>query len=197
MSPLPSGRFVRAPDWVASIAEPARRFCADCRWLAEVAHGPDERRGTVRCPTCQAEDLLGVAREMKAVARLSTELRAAWSSETSADPAPWTPDNPAHGQSAPTSLVVQDQLGGKLLRSSAAGASHYFNELPSGAPVDISFPRFPPGTRYDEPPVVVERGYLISAGRTAERYLRLARRLEALRLRGSGLDTGLTAVAGC
>jgi hypothetical protein len=56
------------------------------------------------------------------------KLEAAWSAETSVDPAGWTPDNPAWGQCAITALHVDAVLGGDIMRCVRAnGESHYCN----------------------------------------------------------------------
>jgi hypothetical protein len=173
--PPAAGRFTRSDDG----DRPRGRSCSDCLRYALVM-SPYQRtdQGTVRCPVCQATDLLDVAREMRTVAELAKHLRAAWSSDTSADPSNWTAHDPAHGQSDATSLVIQDRLGGRLLRSVIDGVPHFFNELPSGAPVDLAFPSRS-RARYEEEPTVIDRGYLIGARWIAERYWLLTRRLDA------------------
>lgn len=69
-------------------------------------------------------------------------LEEAWSSETSSDPNRWSPANPALGQCAVTALVVQDLLGGELLRGEVGNVSHYWNILPSGQEVDLTIGQF-------------------------------------------------------
>lgn len=75
-----------------------------------------------------------------------------WAKETSADPDGWSKDNPAWGQCAVTALVVQDYLGGELLRVQASGPGfnwgHYWNRLPSGLVVDFTQRQFPLGTDF-------------------------------------------------
>ena len=55
---------------------------------------------------------------------LYRRLTRAWSSETSST---WRRDNPACGQCSVTALVVQDVLGGELLKTRVAGAWHFCN----------------------------------------------------------------------
>jgi len=81
---------------------------------------------------------------------LFVAIQKAWSRETSADSEHWSTENPAWGQCAATALVVQDFLGGKLMRMNlsssqypevAAMRSHYFNRVPMkfGNPEDVDF----------------------------------------------------------
>src|SRR5262249_33209808 len=64
---------------------------------------------------------------------LVSALQASWSRETSSDYDRWTLENPAWGQCAVTALVLQDLMGGELLRCVLPkGGSHYWNRLPSG-----------------------------------------------------------------
>lgn len=108
-------------------------------------------------------------------------LRKAWSRETSSDPEGWTSENPAWGQRAVTTLVVQDFFGGVILRSSLEDVegfefmgSHYSNLLPIKE-VDLSKEQFPPGTQLRKAEVRT-REYLLSNENTRKRYavLRLA-----------------------
>ncbi|MFY9457852.1 MAG: hypothetical protein WAP23_02900, partial [Candidatus Spechtbacterales bacterium] len=77
-------------------------------------------------------------------------LEKSWSKETSADPENWSPDNPAWGQCAVTTLVVQDFYGGGIMRLDLTQAldskisamrSHYFNDIGQG--LDFSASQFP------------------------------------------------------
>jgi hypothetical protein len=65
-----------------------------------------------------------------------------WSRDTSNEPDRWTPDNPALGQCAVTALVVQDYLGGRLLRGLVGDVSHYWNQLPTGEELDLTQQQF-------------------------------------------------------
>ena len=84
------------------------------------------------------------------IRELQRLLRKCWMKETSADPNGWTPENPAWGQCAVTSLVVQDLMGGELTRASLEDVqgfefmrSHYWNTLPDGEQKDLSKSQFP------------------------------------------------------
>lgn len=93
----------------------------------------------------------------------------AWTAETSASPDAWTPERPSVGQCAVTALVVQDKLGGVLLRTVNAGTSHYFNLLPGDVVVDLTRDQFDVW----EPTAPIEtrtREYVLSFPETAARY---------------------------
>ncbi len=115
-------------------------------------------------------------------------LRWCWSRETASPgcQAAWTPENPGFGQCAVTALLVQDLLGGELMRTEVPGfGSHYYNRLDSGMPVDLTCHQFPEGT--DVPagePVsrdrVLKSPRAVQAG-TAERYERLKEAYKAHR----------------
>lgn len=106
-----------------------------------------------------------------------TARQCAWSAETSADPDGWSADNPAWGQCAITALVVQLLCGGELLRSTVGGISHYWNRLPDGRDVDLTFGQFGPGAIYDAPPIIRSRDYLTDSPETMRRYSLLLRSL--------------------
>lgn len=104
---------------------------------------------------------------------LEAAVRAAWAANTSADPR-WTPSQPALGQCAVTALVVQDHLGGKLLRGVVGGVSHYWNELPQ-CEVDLTreqFELFSPSSVSER-----DRAYVLSFPDTALRYEALKKRV--------------------
>lgn len=73
---------------------------------------------------------------------LTEALQRSWCRETSSVPDEWSEQNPARGQCAVTALIVQDMLGGILLRTVIQGESHYFNQLPDGENVDLTLQQF-------------------------------------------------------
>jgi hypothetical protein len=100
-------------------------------------------------------------------------IQQSWDGETSVAP-DWTESLPSRGQCAVTALVVQDYLGGDLLRATVEGTSHYWNRLPDGQIVDLSREQF---DLFE--PVNVERRtreYVLSYPDTADRYRKLALR---------------------
>lgn len=97
------------------------------------------------------------------------KLEAAWCADTSATPEGWSADNAALGQCAVTALVVQDFMGGELLRGLVPGGSHYWNRLPAGVEIDLTIQQFAkrPDLRSVE---IRSRDYLLSSPSTAARY---------------------------
>jgi hypothetical protein len=116
----------------------------------------------------------------KAATDLANRLRVAWSRETSTSSDEWSDSNPALGQCAVTALIVQDTMGGQLLRSTVDGVSHYWNRLPSGEVIDLTFEQFGPDAEIDCLPELRSRDYVLSFPDTARRYGALRRRLRML-----------------
>jgi hypothetical protein len=112
----------------------------------------------------------------RAIRGLGKMLQTAWSRETSADPEHWSPQNPAWGQCAVTALIIQDYMGGELLRCEIRGTSHYWNRLPSGEEVDLTIDQFGTNARRS-PSVSRSRDYVLSVPSTAHRYGVLRSRL--------------------
>jgi hypothetical protein len=76
-----------------------------------------------------------------------------------------------------TALVVQDQLGGDLVRARIDGESHYWNRLPSGQELDLTREQFSqPVTLTDVS--VIDRDYVLSYESTRRRYERLRSRAQ-------------------
>lgn len=69
---------------------------------------------------------------------LYARLTAAWSAETSSR---WRPDNPAAGQCSVTALVVQDMLGGDILKTRTPGGTHFYNRI-GGIKWDFTISQF-------------------------------------------------------
>lgn len=69
-------------------------------------------------------------------------LEASWGPDTAYDKNDWSTENPARGQCVVSSLLVQDHLGGELLKCSVKGdnlsETHYFNQLPDGSTLDTT-----------------------------------------------------------
>jgi hypothetical protein len=68
-------------------------------------------------------------------------LYASWGEDTAYN-GHWEESLPETGQCAVTALVVQDFLGGDVVRVKAGHTSHYFNILPDGARVDLTAGQF-------------------------------------------------------
>ena len=130
-----------------------------------------------------------------------------WSVETSSDPDGWrkrnpvkrkrlirVPErlNPAWGQCAVTALIVQDLVGGDLVRVVAtlpdnSEVSHYFNRLVDGRDVDLTRHQFPEGTIFSRPERRT-RQYVLSYEMTAWRYMRLMTKITIARIREERTD---------
>lgn len=108
---------------------------------------------------------------------LRQRLAACWDAETSASPEEWSEVNPSRGQCAITAMIVQDIFGGDLLRTTVNGESHYYNRLPGGEVIDLTFDQFPDGSAYDAEPIVRDRDYVGSSESTMRRYTLLTQRL--------------------
>ncbi len=107
------------------------------------------------------------------LAALRTELRRRWCAETSFWPEEWTPDRPSLGQCAVTAMIVQDHVGGDILRTVNEGVLHYWNRV-EGVDVDLTRDQFDAWDPHEEIDVV-DRGLLQASGPTiAARYRRLA-----------------------
>lgn len=104
------------------------------------------------------------------------DIRLAWSKDTSSDPEGWGPENPAYGQCAVTALVVQDKLGGVLLRAKVGDVSHYWNRTDHGDEIDLTREQFPDGTEIG-PGAERSREYVLSFPDTERRYQRLRERV--------------------
>ena len=112
-------------------------------------------------------------------------VRNSWSQETSASPDEWTPDSRALGQCVPTSLVVQDLLGGDLERLATERnnkrETHYRNVLPDGGVLDVSGDQYPEGQQFEPAPVDGDiREYVLGNDNTRYRYRLLSTRVLAL-----------------
>ena len=82
------------------------------------------------------------------IARLAEQLKAAWSAETAT---PWTAGNPARGQCSVTALVVQDLLGGEILKTRVGPHWHFYNRL-DGRRVDLTESQFETPPAYEDLP---------------------------------------------
>ncbi|OBZ92016.1 hypothetical protein ADU59_28910 [Pararhizobium polonicum] len=78
--------------------------------------------------------------------RVQSALATAWSIETSSK---WRPENPALGQCGVTALVVQDLLGGDILKTRFGDAWHFYNRI-GGARLDFSALQFSSPVAYSD-----------------------------------------------
>jgi hypothetical protein len=109
---------------------------------------------------------------------LSFALLKSWGSDTAKGI--WMSEHPSLNQCAVTALVVQDYLGGELLRCSLNDDdSHYWNLLPNGDELDLTFEQFNYTKQYDIGDAIVRtREYTLSFPDTLVRYNILKERVK-------------------
>jgi hypothetical protein len=112
-------------------------------------------------------------------------IRASWSEETASQSDIWTEENPARGQCAVSSLIIQDYFGGQLGRVMVGDESHYFNILfghsdKDGIIVDITAEQFTAIKVDYSNPIFRTREYTLSNEHTKRRYETLKARVEKL-----------------
>lgn len=95
-------------------------------------------------------------------------IRDSWSKETTAY-AGWSSELPEAGQCAVTALLVQDIVGGVLMRAVVNGESHYWNKMDNGTEIDLTRAQFQEPLVFED---VMERDrdYLIGNRATLMRY---------------------------
>jgi len=113
--------------------------------------------------------------------RLANRLASLWDGET-AWIHDWDPRNAARGQCGTTSLVVQDQLGGRLMRGlvhegPGTCTVHYWNRI-ENARVDLTWQQFGAGATIVATDAV-ERADLLTNRWFTTRYETLGRRLDS------------------
>ena len=121
--------------------------------------------------------------------KLEIALKNSWTKETSSSPKDWTCDNPAFGQCAVTSLIVNDYLGGEIVWANVVlpdgkEISHYFNKI-NGTERDFTKVQFPFGTAISKGvPKTKEfpstRDYILSYLITQTRYEILKQKVQEL-----------------
>jgi hypothetical protein len=79
---------------------------------------------------------------------LYERFRRAWSLDTGRH---WRPENPAAGQCGVTALVVNDELGGEILKTDVNGSWHFYNSV-AGKRVDFTMSQFSSPIFYDDNP---------------------------------------------
>lgn len=122
---------------------------------------------------------------MTDIQAITHALRASWSADTAFDSNDWSPDNPARGQCVVSSLVVQDYLGGDLLRYSVDEGSlhetHYVNVLESGTVIDTTASQYANPVTMRRRPIELKGFASIREKRLADESTR--RRYEILKRR--------------
>jgi hypothetical protein len=103
---------------------------------------------------------------------LAAALLASWSAETSTL---WSPENPARGQCDVTALLVQEILGGEILKTPLPQGWHFYNRV-AGERLDFTAGQFATPPAYADLPCRREEA---AAGATAAQRRLLAERVRA------------------
>ena len=82
------------------------------------------------------------------IARLREALARSWSLDSSSL---WQEDNPALGQCGVTALVVNDHLGGEILKTKFGDIWHFYNFI-DNAPMDFTESQFETPLDYSHEP---------------------------------------------
>ncbi len=113
---------------------------------------------------------------------LSHALQKSWSKQTSSNPNEWSKDNPARGQCVPTALVIQDYLGGDLVRYEVSTKrlkeTHYANLTEDKSLIDLTICQYQEPVKMIIKPVNLAnfdsvRNKRLSDKSTKDRYLLL------------------------
>lgn len=117
------------------------------------------------------------------LALVSAILTRVWCKETASPvcKADWSEQNPSLGQGAVTALIIDEMMGGYIMRTVVGNyGSHYYNVLPDGNVCDLTKGQFPPGVIVPEGQIVDRDTVFCSqrakAARTSERYALLLNR---------------------
>jgi len=110
------------------------------------------------------------------IEQLTAALKQSWSKQTTYFPERWSVASPATGQGAVTALVVQDYLGGEILRTTVEDQSYYLNELPDGSQVNLTAAQFTAGTVFTTP-ARSTREHVLGTPATVTRYNLLKERV--------------------
>lgn len=159
------------------------KHCVACCQTCPVCHKNISSQHFEAHSRCHQRDL-----EQLILKKVEPRIRLAWSQDTASPNCQkiWSRKNPALGQCAVTALLVQDLLGGELIRTEVSGyGSHYYNRLPSGDTADLTAEQFPPVTHIP-PGEPRDREYVLNspgavAARTKERYELLKNRYATVR----------------
>lgn len=114
------------------------------------------------------------------IEKLKDSFEKSWSAESSFLPEQWNTNNPARGQCAVTALVVQDYLGGEIIKCDVTvdDDSHFYNKLPDGEIVDLTRIQFTDGAKFENKKNVGREKILSHPG-TQARYEILKKAVES------------------
>ena len=100
-------------------------------------------------------------------------IRTGWEAKTSLD-AEWNESNPAKGQGAASSLIIQDHFGGDIIGAVISEETHYWNKTMSRLVVDVSKDQFEE-FNLDTQPAPVDREIIMQLPGVTDAYLTLCR----------------------
>lgn len=104
-------------------------------------------------------------------------IKLSWTKETSFDSNSWDESNPSYGQCAITSLIINDFMGGKIMRCMCDDISHYYNIIQNEI-IDLTLEQFngklPDYINGEEK----TREYILSNENTKKRYLLLLKNVK-------------------
>jgi hypothetical protein len=118
---------------------------------------------------------------------ISKALQASWGVDTAYAPEEWSNDNKARGQCVISSLIVQDYLGGDLIRyeidQDQLHETHYMNQLSDGTVIDTTASQYTSAVNMkrkliDSDEFASIREKRLADKSTATRYEILKRRVE-------------------
>ena len=112
-------------------------------------------------------------RSVIALDRLADRIARCWSASTAST---YTIANPAFSQCSVTALVVQDHLGGMILKTSVRGQWHFYN-LVDGERVDLTSSQFHKPLHYED--VLTTRKDALT-DTTQKQYETMARAVESV-----------------
>ena len=121
--------------------------------------------------------------------KLIDALRQSWGTDTGFAPEDIVKSNPARAQCVPSSLVVQDYLGGEIVRYHVIGEGidekHYFNVLDDGTGFDTTGCQYSVPVKMELSPVDLKGFKSVREKRLAdneirERYNNLKRKVDLL-----------------
>jgi len=105
---------------------------------------------------------------------LEKALRKSWSAETSFLQDQWNESNPSRGQCAVTALVIQDYLGGEILKCTVVtdNDKHFFNVLDNGDEIDFTREQYESNEKFGDKEIA-DRKKILSHPGTQQRYVAL------------------------
>lgn len=135
---------------------------------------------------------------MKDIKLLKHSLWSSWTEETSYCPNNWDKNNRAIGQCAITSLFLYNKYGGKIIRgySSNLKETHYWNLLPDGKKIDLTFSQFENDVFFEKEEVVNPNKF-ISDNDFARRYSELNSNLLNFNRKYNQLNKKITECSRC